>query len=233
MSDWLCAEVTKRFAGSPAIEGRLRLAAGTFAVTVLFGPSGSGKTTVLRCLAGLERPEQGEIRLGTKVWFDSARAVNLPPQARDIGYLFQDYALFPHLTVEQNVAYGLRGPAADRSRRVLELLDMLRLHDLGRRYPGHLSGGQQQRVALARAVARRPALLLLDEPLSALDGPTREQLRGELRRWLTALNVPTVVVTHERIEALTLVDVVIVMDGARVCQTGSPETVFARPSSVE
>jgi molybdate transport system ATP-binding protein len=234
MSAVLTAEFEKRFAGGPRIEGRLSLAADTFSVAVLFGPSGSGKTTVLRCLAGLERPDRGFIRFGDRVWFDAGSKRHLPPQARDVGYLSQDYSLFPHLTVGENIAYGLGGlQAGERSRRIGELIGLLGLNGLERRYPRHISGGQQQRVALARAVARRPALLLLDEPLSALDSPTREPLRGELRRWLRAMGVPALVVTHDRTEALALGDAVVVMDAGRVYQSGPVEEVFSRPASVE
>jgi molybdate transport system ATP-binding protein len=234
MSAELTADFEKQFRGGPRIEGRLGLAADSFSVTVLFGPSGCGKTTVLRCLAGLERPDRGVIRCGSDVWFDAGRRLCLRPQRRGVGYLSQDYALFPHLTVGQNVAYGLdQVPAAERNRRVHELLGLLGLGGLERRLPRQLSGGQQQRVALARAVARRPRLLLLDEPLSALDAPAREQLRRELRRWLAAMGVPTLLVTHDRGETLALGDAVVLMAGGRVCQSGPVEEVFARPSSVE
>jgi molybdate transport system ATP-binding protein len=202
-------------------------------VTVLFGPSGAGKTTVLRCLAGLERPDRGTIRFGDQTWFDAARAIWVPPQRRQLGHLSQDYALFPHLSVAGNVAYGLGGlAAAEQKRRVEELVEMFGLAGLEGRCPGQLSGGQQQRVALARALARRPGLLLLDEPLSALDAPTREQLRRQLRRWLVGLGVPTLLVTHDRIEALTLGDRVVILEGGRVLQEGSVADVFARPACI-
>jgi len=234
MSAEFTAEFEKVFPGGPRIEGRLALPADSFTVTVLFGPSGCGKTTVLRCVAGLEQPDRGIIRCGDDVWFDSTRSLNLPPQRRDIGYLSQDYALFPHLTVVGNIGYGLgRLPAGDRSRRVRELLELLGLADLGRRYPRQLSGGQQQRVALARAVARRPRLLLLDEPLSALDAPTREQLRRELRRWLAALGVPAVLVTHDRLDTQVLGDQVVILEAGRVRQSGPVAEVFSRPASPE
>lgn len=234
MSTALEAAFEKRFAGGPAIRAGLRVPTDAFSVTVLFGPSGSGKTTVLRCLAGLERPEEGFIRFSGAAWFDATRAVCLPPQRRDVGFLFQDYALFPHLTVAQNVAYGLgRLTAPERRQKAQELIDLLGLGGLEGRYPRQLSGGQQQRVALARAVARRPRLLLLDEPLSALDAPTREPLRRELRRWLTGLGVPTLMVTHDRIEAIALGDTVVLMDQGRVLQTGPVQEVFSRPATLE
>jgi molybdate transport system ATP-binding protein len=195
----------------------------------LFGPSGSGKTTILRCLAGLDRPQQGHIRFGDETWFDSARQICLPPQRRNIGYLVQDYALFPHLTVERNIAYGL----ADQSdaRRVAEMIALLQLDGLERRYPRNLSGGQQQRVALARSLVRRPRMMLLDEPLSALDSPTRDQLRRELRRLLAELKIPAVLVTHDRAEAMLLGDFVVVLDAGRVVQSGAIHEVFQQPAS--
>jgi molybdate transport system ATP-binding protein len=234
MSVAFLAEFEKQFRGGPRIEGKLTLPADSFNVTVLFGPSGCGKTTVLRCMAGLERPERGFIHCGRDVWFDAARRLCLPPQCRDVGYLSQDYSLFPHLTVEENVGSGLsRLAAVDRVARVSELLELLGLTDLRRRYPRQLSGGQQQRVALARAVARRPRLLLLDEPLSALDAPTREQVRRQLRRWLAAVGVPTLLVTHDRLDTQALAGRVVILDGGRVRQQGLVDEVFSRPATPE
>lgn len=227
------ADFEKRFSGGPVIRAHLACPTDAFAVTVLFGPSGAGKTTVLRCLAGLERPDAGCIHCREETWFDAARGIFLPPQQRGIGYLFQDYALFPHLTVAGNIRYGLsQFPRAARGRRVVELLDLMQLAGLEGRYPKQLSGGQQQRVALARALARRPQVLLLDEPLSSLDAPTREQLRRELRRWLVDLRTPTVLVTHDRVEAMALGDQVVVMDQGRVLQSGPVHEVFGRPADV-
>jgi molybdate transport system ATP-binding protein len=234
MSTALEAAFEKRFPGGPAIRAELHVPADAFSVTVLFGPSGSGKTTVLRCLAGLERPEEGFIRFAGASWFDAARGACLPPQRRDVGFLFQDYALFPHLTLARNIAYSLgRLPAAEQRKTTQDLIDLLGLAGLEGRYPRQLSGGQQQRVALARAVARRPRLLLLDEPLSALDAPTREPLRRELRRWLIGLGVPTLLVTHDRVEAVALGDAVVLMDQGRVLQTGPVQEVFSRPATLE
>ena len=157
----------------------------------------------------------------------------LPPQRRDVGFLSQDYALFPHLTVAQNIAYGLKGLAQNsRIERLTALLKVLGLANVKDRYPRQLSGGEQQRVALARAVARRPKLLLLDEPLSALDTPTREQLRRELQQWLAEMAVPTVVVTHDLAEALTLGDMLVVMDQGKICQAGAVLDVVAHPASL-
>jgi molybdate transport system ATP-binding protein len=232
MSAGLDAVFARRFPRGPVIRGEVRLPAEGFSVTVLFGPSGSGKTTVLRCLAGLDRPDEGLIRFGKDVWFDSARRIQLAPQQRAVGYLFQEYALFPHFTVAGNVAYGLGGLArSEKRRRVEEMLTLFGLAGLGNRYPAQISGGEQQRAALARALARRPRLLLLDEPLSALDAPTREPLRRELKRLLAALTVPVLLVTHDRIEARALGDAVVVMDGGGVRQSGPIQEVFDRPDS--
>jgi molybdate transport system ATP-binding protein len=226
----LMADFEMHFPGGPAIEVQLRRPADACSVTVLFGPSGSGKSTTLRCLAGLERPERGSIRFADEIWFDALRGVFLSPQRRRIGYLFQDYALFPHLRVAQNIGYGLgRISAPERRQRIDEITALLGLGGLEHRFPGQLSGGQQQRVALARTLVCRPRLLLLDEPLSALDAPTREHLRRQLRHWLLALRMPTILVTHDPIEALALGDDVVVFEGGRVRQSGTVEEVFSAP----
>mgnify|MGYP001424697142 CR=1 FL=1 len=234
MAGTLNADFVRRFAGGPEIRGCLELDLAAPGVTVLFGPSGCGKTTVLRCLAGLERPDAGTIRLGDETWFDAAVGVQLPPQRRGIGFLSQDYALFPHLTVGDNVAYGLRGlPQGERRRRAAVLLDAFDLAALAGRRPAQLSGGQQQRVALARALAPRPRLLLLDEPLSALDAVLREQLRGELGRLLRRAGIPALVVTHDRSEAMALGDRLVVMRDGRIRQDGPVLEVFNRPVDAE
>src|SRR5437764_7440451 len=226
----LVAESEKEFPGGPVIQVELRRPADAFSLTVLFGPSGSGKSTTLRCLAGLERPERGSIRFGDEIWFDAGRGIFLPPQRRRIGYLFQDYALFPHLRVAENIGYGLgRIAARERRQRIDEIMSLLGLEGLEDRLPRELSGGQQQRVALARALVCRPHLLLLDEPLSALDAPTREHLRRQLRHWLVELRMSTVLVTHDRIEALALGDHVVVFEAGRVRQSGSVQEVFSAP----
>jgi molybdate transport system ATP-binding protein len=233
MTTQLTADFARHFPGGPLIRAALAAPADTFSVTALFGPSGGGKTTVLRCLAGLEQPDEGHIRFGGETWFDAATRLHLPPQQRRIGYLSQDYSLFPHLSVAANIAYGLGGTAAERRRRVADMIDLFGLRSLEARYPWQLSGGEQQRTALARTLVRRPRLLLLDEPLSALDAPTREPLRRELRRRLNDAGIPTVLVTHDRAEVLSLADVVVVLDGGRVRQTGPVDAVFARPADVE
>lgn len=230
MSQELTAEFEKRFPRGAVIRGDLRLPADRFHVTVLFGPSGCGKTTVLRALAGLERPDRGRIEFRGEAWFDAGRRTCLSPQQRDVGFLFQDFALFPHLTVEQNVAYGLHHlPAPERRGLVAEILDRFQIRALERRHPHQISGGQQQRVALARALVRRPRLLLLDEPLSALDAALREELRTQLRRWLSDFDVPVIVVTHDRTEAMALADQIVVMDAGQMRQHGSVPEVFSRP----
>jgi molybdate transport system ATP-binding protein len=229
----LFADFEKRFAGGPAIRVKLHRPVTTFSLTVLFGPSGAGKSTALRCLAGLEKPDRGIIRFGDETWFDAERNIFLPPQQRRIGYLFQDYALFPHLTVKQNIAYGLgKLRTAERRQRIEEIMALLELAGLAHRYPGQLSGGQQQRVALARTLVCRPRLLLLDEPLSALDAPTREQLRRQLRHWLVELGISTLLVTHDRIEALALGDHLALFDAGRVCQSGPVQQVFSAPADL-
>ncbi len=184
-------------------------------------------------MAGLERPDAGHITFGEEVWFDAARGVSLAPQQRGVGFLFQQYALFPHLSVAANVSYGLpRRKSAETQSRVNEILARLKIAELASRYPAQLSGGQQQRVALARTVVCHPRLILLDEPLSALDAPVREQLRGELRRILLELARPAIMVTHDRVEALALADTVVVITDGQVRQAGPVHEVFSRPGSL-
>ena len=228
MSDQLLARFEKRFESGVAIAADLALPATGFTVTVLFGPSGCGKTTILRCLAGLERPGSGHIEFAGETWFDAEKGVCLAPQQRDIGFLFQEYALFPHLNVAENIGYSLINvSAAERRRCVEEMLQRFDLSGLGARYPRQISGGQQQRVALARSLARRPKLLLLDEPVSALDSDLREQVRKELRQQLAGFKVPVVLVTHDRQEAMSLADQVIILSQGRILRAGSPATVLA------
>ncbi|MFN9197957.1 MAG: sulfate/molybdate ABC transporter ATP-binding protein [Planctomycetaceae bacterium] len=200
--------------------------------TALVGASGSGKSTILRALAGLEPIDTGRICLGEDLWLETSRGFTLPPQQRDLGCLFQEYSLFPHLTVQSNIAFGLRGRSRiERDRRVAELLDLLQLAGLQRRYPHELSGGQQQRVGLARAVARRPKLLLLDEPLSALDTPTRNDLRGLLRTFLVTEQIPTVLVTHDPADVRALSDHVVVLEEGPILQAGPTADVLQFPAS--
>ncbi|MDP1830469.1 MAG: ATP-binding cassette domain-containing protein [Geothrix sp.] len=231
MDAHLISDAQRRYPDGTAVEARFQIPGPGFSVTVLFGPSGSGKTTVLRLLAGLERADRGSIHFGGTAWSDADRGVHLPPQARDLGFLPQAYHLFPHLSVTANLGYGLVSlTARERTVRIEELLLLLDLKGLEDRRPGELSGGQQQRVALGRALARRPRLLLLDEPLSALDRPSQLRLRKELRELLRTLDIPTVLVTHDRTEALQLGDRLVVMDQGRVCQSGDIQQVFDRPT---
>jgi molybdate transport system ATP-binding protein len=204
---------------------RLELALDVGAETVaLVGPSGAGKTSVLRAVAGLLRPDQGRIAFDGRTWFDSEEGVHVPPERRSVGLVFQEYALFPHMTVEQNVAYGGR-------ERVEELLDSVGLTGLRTARPGELSGGERQRVALARALARAPEVLLLDEPLTALDAHTRARVRAELGELLARLRLPTILVTHDFQDAAALAGRVgVVVDGS-VVQSGSPAELVAAPAS--
>jgi molybdate transport system ATP-binding protein len=201
-------------------------------VSVLFGPSGSGKTLTLQCLAGLVRPDAGRIVVDGRVLFDGEAAIHVRPQERRLGYVFQGYALFPHLTVRSNVAFGLHRQApAERARRAAAVMEKLGLAGLGDRYPRELSGGQRQRVALGRALAIEPALLLLDEPLSALDVPARRALRDELQAVLADWNIPAVLVTHDFSEAYQLGDRVVIYEAGRVRQAGSRGELLWRPAS--
>ena len=200
-------------------------------VTILFGPSGSGKSTLLDCLAGLERPEAGYIAVGNDVFFDDARRIDLPVRARRIGYVFQHLALFPHLTVAENIAFGLRDLARpEREAKVAAMLERLRIAHTAARRPDEISGGEAQRVALARALIISPRLLLLDEPMSALDAATKRALIADLKRLRTETALPIIYVTHNRDEAITLGEQLIVLEAGRVIERGEPLRVFAAPS---
>lgn len=232
MTHELHLNFTRRFTSESRVEVVLRHPLDRFVATALMGASGSGKTTTLRVLAGLERPDHGMITFAGETWCETSQKLCRPPQQRGVGLLFQDYALFPHLNVLQNVGFGLTGQRpGERAERVGRLLDLLQLRGLERRYPQELSGGQQQRVALARTVAPRPRLLLLDEPLSALDWPTRRELRSLLREFLKSQGIPTVLVTHDPHDVLALADRVVVLEAGRVLQAGDVPEVFERPAS--
>jgi sulfate transport system ATP-binding protein len=222
--------ITKSYGRFPALKG-VSLQAKDKEFLALLGPSGSGKTTLLRVLAGLEQPDAGEVR------FDGEDFLALPVRRRRVGMVFQHYALFRHMTVAQNIAFGLtvrpraeRPSKADIADRVADLLSLVQLEDLGKRYPAQLSGGQRQRVALARALAIEPRMLLLDEPFGALDA----QVRRELRRWLRELHdragVTTVFVTHDQEEALDLADRVAIMREGKLIQLGTPNEVYENPA---
>ena len=203
-------------------------------VTTVVGPSGAGKSTLLRLIAGLLRPDTGTIVLGDTLFDDAARGYHLPPGRRGISVVFQEYALFPHLSVAENVAYGLRARGtrrAERTRRVGAMLERLGLGALAPERPGHLSGGQRQRVALARALVLEPRALLLDEPLAALDVQTRAAVRGELRAVLRDLAIPTLLVTHDYADALVFRERVVIMDAGRVVQDGPHTALLSHPRS--
>ena len=221
------SHVTKRFGAVTAIADiSFTVAAGE--TIALLGPSGCGKTTILRMIAGFEDPDAGQVLIG------GHSMAGLKPYERNVGLLFQHYALFPHMTVAENVAYGLRHRGMPKQRipdRVSEMLALVRLEDFGGRRPDQLSGGQQQRVALARALATHPELLLLDEPLSALDAKLRHQLRTELKQVLAAVGSTAIVVTHDQEEAMSLGQRVFVMSRGELMQIGSPNDIYWRPKS--
>lgn len=224
--------VSKRFvAGAPAVDS-LSLSIERGETFALFGPSGCGKTTTLRLIAGFERPNEGRIHLGSRIVADDESDV--PPEDRRVGFVFQDYALFPHLTVEGNVGFGLRGVGSrEKASRIREVLELSRLDDLGRRFPHELSGGQQQRVAVARALAPDFPVVLLDEPLSNLDASLRGSLRAELHRILKVSGKTVLLVTHDREEAFEMADRIGVMSGGRLQQVGAPEDLHRRPATEE
>ena len=200
----------------------------------LVGPSGGGKTTVLRSIAGLYRPGRGHVACAAQTWLDTERGIDTPAHRRSVGYVFQSYALFPHMTAEANVAAALGHlPAGQRPRRARELLAAVRLAGLERRRPNALSGGQQQRVAVARALARDPAALLLDEPFSAVDRATRQRLYRELAELRRSLKIPVILVTHDLEEAALLADRMCILHHGRTLQAGSPVEVTTKPTTVE
>jgi len=210
------------------IDAEMRCAAGE--LLALVGPSGSGKTTLLRMIAGLHRPASGRIACNGTTWVDVAAGTWVRPQQRRVGMVFQDYALFPHLTALQNLTIALRHlPVAERRRRAADLLALVHLTGLEDRRPGQLSGGQQQRVALARALVREPSVLLLDEPFAAVDQVTRRKLQSELAVLRRRLSIPIVLVTHDLQEAVALADRLVVLHRGRTLQAGTPAEVMLRP----
>jgi spermidine/putrescine transport system ATP-binding protein len=219
--------LTKRFAPTIAVNDvSLAIRAGEF--VTLLGPSGCGKTTILRCISGFETPDSGAVLL------DGQDVTHVPPYKRDVNQVFQSYALFPHLSVEENVAFGLRMkrvPRDERKHRVAEAIELVALHGLEARKPSQLSGGQMQRVALARAIVNRPKVLLLDEPLAALDAKLRRAMQIELKHLQRRLGITFVFVTHDQEEALILSDRIAVMNAGRIEQLGSAEDVYHRPAS--
>jgi len=225
------ARLAKHYAGVKSVDG-IDLAVETGEFICLLGPSGCGKTTTLRMLAGFLEPDQGEIRVGGKVISRPGSVV--PPERRNMGMIFQSYAVWPHMTVRENVAYGLRMrnvPADETRRRADATLAAAKLLELADRYPAELSGGQQQRVALARALAPNPDILLLDEPLSNLDANLRGDMRLEIRRLHEEFRNTSIYVTHDQLEAMTMADRIVVMNAGRIEQIGTPKDVYDRPNS--
>jgi len=198
--------------------------------TILFGASGAGKTTLLDCVAGLARADAGRISLGDRVLFDSAARIEIPVAKRRAGYVFQNLALFPHMSVEQNVSYGLaHAPNSDRAKRVSAILEAFRIAHLARRRPAEISGGENQRTALARTLVTDPEVMLLDEPLAALDTPTKSQIIDDLREWNRAHRIPILYVTHSREEVFALGERVIVLSAGRIVIQGTPHEVMTAP----
>ena len=223
--------VTKRFAGTVAVDDvSLQIAEGEF--FCLLGPSGCGKTTTLRMIAGLETPDYGQVIVGDCVVFDNRDQSYVPPGKRNVGMVFQDYALWPHMTVRNNIAFGMRirrVPRQERERRLSATVGILKIDGLEDRYPNELSGGQQQRVALARELVGGARVLLMDEPLSNLDAQLRIEMRAELKRIHEETGVTVVYVTHDQLEALTLASTIAVMKDGRVLQTASPDEIYFAP----
>ncbi|MCC7485839.1 MAG: ABC transporter ATP-binding protein [Burkholderiales bacterium] len=223
----------KRFGAEHAVRGlSLSVARGEF--VTLLGPSGCGKTTTLRCVAGLERPDGGEIRIDGETVAAPARGLHLDPEDRNIGMVFQSYAVWPHMTVFDNVAYGLRVRrvvGAELKERTMKTLDLVGLAGLAQRYATRLSGGQRQRVALARAIAYRPRVILFDEPLSNLDAKLREQMRLELTRLQHEVGITSIYVTHDQAEALAMSDRVVVMNEGTIQQVADPQTIYTAPEN--
>ena len=225
--------VTKRFEKFVAVDD-LNLHIDEHDFITLLGPSGCGKTTTLRMIAGLETPTEGRITIGDKVVFDAETGINVSPAKRDIGFLFQNYALWPHMTVYQNIAFGLENlkwKKDDIKARVQEMLQMLRIEEFVGRYPAELSGGQQQRVAIARTLAPKPQVLFMDEPLSNLDAKLRSEMRTELKRLHSDSNSTFVYVTHDQLEAMTLATKICLMEKGILQQYDPPLTVYSKPAN--
>jgi molybdate transport system ATP-binding protein len=226
----LDARFRKRFAAQSqefVLEVEFQAAPG---FTILFGPSGAGKTTLLDCVAGLTKPDSGRIAISDRVLFDAAQGTSLPVATRRIGYVFQSLALFPHLTVEQNVQYGLAHlPPAERAAQASAILQAFRIPHLARRYPREISGGESQRTALARTLVTNPAVLLLDEPLAALDAATKAKIIDDLRAWNQAHLIPILYVTHSREEVFALGERILVLDAGHIVAQGAPHEVIAAP----
>lgn len=232
MSELILENLSKHFGDVRAIDGiNLTVADGEF--LTLLGPSGCGKSTTLFAIAGLDTPTGGVIRAGSEIFFDSAKGILVPPEKRNCGLVFQSYALWPHMTVEQNLAFPLKirkVGAADRARRIAEALELVDMSPYTKRYPHELSGGQQQRVALARTLVFEPTLLLLDEPLSNLDAKLRIRARNWLKELQQRLKITTIYVTHDQIEALAMSDRIAVMNKGEMVQLATPQEIYTRPA---
>jgi molybdate transport system ATP-binding protein len=203
-------------------------------LAVLFGSSGSGKSMTLQCIAGLLKPDEGMIRANGDLFFDHGLKVNVPPEKRSFGYVFQDRVLFPHMTVRGNITYGCRGISKPEIRqKVDEMIELFHLRGLENRFPAEISGGQKQRVALARALIGRPDALLLDEPFSALDHPIRLEMIKLLKEVRNEFNLPVVLVTHDILEASTMADKIVVYSGGRVVRVGPPGEIFHLPAGLD
>jgi molybdate transport system ATP-binding protein len=226
----LTAQIKKRLTGAGhdfTLDVDFALSPG---VTILFGASGAGKTRLLDCLAGLTCPDLGQITVAKENWFDGSRQVSIPVRARRVGYVFQDLALFPHLSVEANIQYGISSLAAsDRCSRSNSVLESFRIAHLRGRKPGEISGGERQRVALARSLVTDPRLLLMDEPLAGLDVPTKSKIVDDLRAWNSAHRIPILYVTHDREEVFALGERVLVLENGRIIAQGTPHDVMSAP----
>jgi len=233
MSEIKIKNLTKYYGSVRALDNvSLHIDSGDF--LVLLGPSGCGKTTLLRCIAGLEEPNEGTILIGDRSVFDSEKQINIPSGKRDIGMVFQSYALWPHMTVKNNISFGLKiqkMSAADIDVRISQVLEDLSMQGMADRYPSELSGGQQQRVALARLLAQRPPVFLMDEPLSNLDARLRMDMRVELKRLHRAAGATTAYVTHDQTEAMTMSSKVVVMKDGKIQQVAPPVEVYRQPAN--
>ena len=234
MADLTVNDLALRYGDNEALKG-VSITVPAAKVAALLGPSGSGKTTLLRAVAGLETPHRGSIRIGDNILFDAAAKVDEPPEARGLGLVLRSYALWPHRTVFENIAYGLKlrhVRAADIKARVEGTLDKIGLKHLSRRYPHQISGEQQQRVALARALIYEPAVILLDEPLANLDPKLRDEARAWLRHLIVSLRLSALLVTHDQVEAMAMADRIVLLNGGRVEQQGLPVELYAQPATL-
>jgi iron(III) transport system ATP-binding protein len=233
MTDLIVKNIRKQLGAMQILKGAA-FSADKGKIVALLGASGSGKTTLLRCIAGLESPEQGFISIGGNVVLDAEKGINKPAEQRNIGLVFQSYALWPHKTVFDNVAYGLKlrkVASAEIRTRVMDILGQMGLGHLADRLPSQLSGGQQQRVAICRALVYQPRILLLDEPLSNLDAKLREEARFWIRKLILDLQICAIIVTHDQTEALAIADRILLLKDGMIVQDGSPEEIYGSPSS--